>query len=187
MLKTKAQEEQLFRLLAAYAIRNDFIGYCQGMNAIGALLLEILDEEDAFWGLACVVERILPGYHSRTMAGLHTDQRVLGQLVEQYLPKIAAHLRNMKIDMSYISTKWFIGIFIHTLPHAIVLRVWDILLTIAYEGTLACRVLFGVALTILSRVEATILRIDDPGAVLQILQAYDGHLFSPEEVTIVRL
>lgn len=31
---------------------NVFIGYCQGMSQIAALLLMYLNEEDAFWGLS---------------------------------------------------------------------------------------------------------------------------------------
>jgi hypothetical protein len=40
------------------------------MNVIAAVMLIFLEEEDVFWGLVAIVERILPkGYYSTTMVG----------------------------------------------------------------------------------------------------------------------
>jgi hypothetical protein len=39
----------------------------QGMNFIAGCLLLFMDEEDAFWALASVVEDLLPGYFSLAM------------------------------------------------------------------------------------------------------------------------
>ena len=38
-------------VLAAYAVYNTEIGYCQGMSQIAGLFLMYMDEEDAFWCL----------------------------------------------------------------------------------------------------------------------------------------
>jgi hypothetical protein len=39
----------------------------QGMNFVAGCLLLFMDEEDAFWSLACVIEDLLPGYFSTAM------------------------------------------------------------------------------------------------------------------------
>lgn len=37
------------------------------MNFVAGCLLLFMDEEDAFWSLACVIEDLLPGYFSTAM------------------------------------------------------------------------------------------------------------------------
>ena len=181
LLTTRQDQETLSRLLKAYAIRNDVIGYCQGMNAIGAMLLKVLDEETAFWTLACLLELILPGYHTRTMIGLQTDLRVLEHLLEKKLPRLASFMTKHQIEIQHFATKWFVTIFIHTLPERLALRIWDCLLTAIAEGTEACRILFAVAITLLTRLEDTLLATQDPYMLLQILQKYNGNLMSSNE------
>ena len=39
----------------------------QGMNFVAGCLLLFMDEEDAFWSLACIIEDLLPGYYSTAM------------------------------------------------------------------------------------------------------------------------
>lgn len=40
----------------------------QGMNFVAGCLLLFMEEEDAFWCLAVIVEQLLPGYFDTTMA-----------------------------------------------------------------------------------------------------------------------
>ncbi|KAJ1472899.1 rab-GTPase-TBC domain-containing protein [Baffinella frigidus] len=54
--------EPLRRVLSAYCIRDRRVGYCQAMNFVAATLLLVLEEDDAFWVLCCVLEDIVPGY-----------------------------------------------------------------------------------------------------------------------------
>jgi hypothetical protein len=37
------------------------------MNFVAGCLLLFMDEEDAFWSLACIIEDLLPGYYSTAM------------------------------------------------------------------------------------------------------------------------
>ena len=67
----------LRRVLLGYSVRNPSVGYCQSMNFITAVLLLYLDEEQAFWVLAALIEDILPkDYYSPSLIGSRVDQQV---------------------------------------------------------------------------------------------------------------
>jgi len=47
------------------------LGYCQGVGVIAAILLLILEEEDAFWLLCAIVEDLLPAsYYTPSLIGI---------------------------------------------------------------------------------------------------------------------
>jgi hypothetical protein len=59
----------LRRILCAYSRRNATVGYCQGLNFLAATFLLLLPEEQAFWCLAALVERVLgSSYFDERMA-----------------------------------------------------------------------------------------------------------------------
>lgn len=52
-------------------------------------LLLFLEEEDVMWMMCALIEDLLPpSYFSSTLLGVQTDQRVLRQLIVQYLPAL---------------------------------------------------------------------------------------------------
>ena len=54
------------------------------------------------------------------------DQLVFKHLVDLHFPKLGAHLEGQGVNVSSVSTNWFLCIFVNSLPLESCLRVWDI-------------------------------------------------------------
>ena len=140
----------LRRVLGAYAVRNESVGYCQSMNFVAASLLLALptQEEEAFWVLCALVEDSLPEYYTHTMSALKADADALGVLVERLLPDVAKTMERHGVGPHMLCVEWFLKIFVTVLPFETVLRLWDcLLLAPAEPGGV---VLLAVALSVLS-------------------------------------
>lgn len=113
----------------------------QGLNRLAAIALLFLSEEDAFWCLVAIVERLMPvSYYQHSLADAHVDQRVLKDLVSIKLPRLHAHLEQYAIDLSMFTFGWFLTVFVDEAPVSTYLRIWDAFL---FEGN---KVLFDIDL-----------------------------------------
>ncbi|KAJ0399270.1 hypothetical protein P43SY_001854 [Pythium insidiosum] len=164
------QQHELRRVLQAYCLRNPTIGYCQSMNFLGAVLLQHLEEEEAFWVLVAMLEDLLPQFHSHSMLGSRAELRVFTDLVHQKLPTLAQHLQALGVDLAPVTPKWFLCLFLNTLPLTTVLRIWDVFFC---EGS---HVLVRVGLTLLKLREPEILGCDDVLDVYALLKFSDDAL-----------
>lgn len=109
---------KLRRLLVAYSWYNPKCGYCQGMNNLAAtLLLTHATEEEAFWVLVCIIERILPqDYFTSHLIVAQADQRVLIDLVHTMLPRLAQHIDDLGVDLPAVTFAWFLSLYTDCLP-----------------------------------------------------------------------
>lgn len=165
-----ALQRQLFNILAAFAQQNADVGYCQGLNYIaGLLLLATKDEEASFWLLKMLVEKILPQYYIKSMAGLITDLAVLDELVLKADPAIHRHINSIGMPWAVATTKWFICIYAEVLPTETVLRIWDCLF---YEGS---KILFRVALTLIRMHKDKILQTSELGELVACFKEMGQH------------
>ncbi|XP_053129554.1 TBC1 domain family member 8B [Hemicordylus capensis] len=114
----------LRRVLTAYAYRNPKIGYCQAMNILTSVLLLYAKEEEAFWLLVAVCERMLPDYFNRRIIGALVDQAVFEELIRDYLPQLTEHTTDMTF-FSSVSLSWFLTLFISVLPIESAVNVVD--------------------------------------------------------------
>ncbi|CAB1342266.1 unnamed protein product [Coregonus sp. 'balchen'] len=156
---------RLRRVLRGLAWLYPDIGYCQGNRhgeedlhctllccyglytflwLVVSCLLLFLEEEDVLWMMCALIEDLLPpSYFSSTLLGVQTDQRVLRQLIVQYLPSLDRLLQEHDIELSLITLHWFLTSFASVVDIRILLRIWDLLF---YQGSV---VLFQVTLGML--------------------------------------
>ncbi|KAM0786289.1 hypothetical protein ACM66B_001768 [Microbotryomycetes sp. NB124-2] len=169
---------KLRNVLVAYSWRNPQIGYCQGMNNLTAtLLLTHSSEEDAFWVLVCIIEKILPSdYYTSHLLVSQADQRVLNDFVRRLLPDVADHLEELGVELPAITFGWFLSLFTDALPIQTLLRVWDLIFVM---GTV---VLFRVTVAIFQMNKDDILACDSAASLYALMRAVTGHLYQVDKL-----
>ncbi|EDO49828.1 predicted protein [Nematostella vectensis] len=159
----------LRRVLTAYAWRNPSIGYCQAMNIVASVLLLYCTEEQAFWLLVAVCERLLPDYYNTKVVGALVDQGVFEDLTRDHLPELYDHLKDLGI-LNMISLSWFLTLFLSVMPFVCAVNIIDCFF---YDGA---KVLFQIALACLDANRTKLLSIEDDGEAMTILGAYLDHV-----------
>jgi len=159
----------LRRVLTAYAHRNPNIGYCQAMNIVTSVLLIYCNEEDAFWLLVAICERLLPDYYNSKVVGALVDQGVLEDLVKSELPQLHERLENLGM-IQMISLSWFLTVFLSVLPYQTAVYVMD---GFFCDGA---RVIFQLALTVLARNEDFLMNCTDDGDAMMKLSSFFGEV-----------
>eukprot|EP00741_Cyanophora_paradoxa_P023409 tig00021582_g22615.t1 len=173
--EAKSTQDALRRVLQAYAARNSDIGYCQGLNLIGGLLLLIMREEEAFWMLVRLVEGVMPArYYTSGMEDLQADQGVLTVLVQEKLPALHAHLQALQVPLGTMCTRWLVGLFVGSMPVETTLRVWDCLFLDGHE------VLHRVVLAALKTHERALLACRDACDLLHLLPRLLRSAYDPD-------
>lgn len=74
-----------------------------------------MSEEQAFWLLEVLCDRLLPGYYSPSMHGTLLDQRVFESLVQKCLPMIHDHFQAVDVQLSVASLPWFLSLWVSCL------------------------------------------------------------------------
>lgn len=162
---------RLRRILRALAWFYQDIGYCQGTGVIAASLLLFMEEEDAFWMMATIVEDILPAsYYSSTLLGIQADQRVMQTLISNYLSSIDEVLKKHDIELSLITLNWFITLFSGVVHMKILLRIWDLFFL---DGSI---VLFQMTLAMLKMKERQLNDLDNSAAIFNSLSDIPGEI-----------
>lgn len=169
---------KLRRVLVAFSWYDPVCGYCQGMNNLAAtLLLTLPSEEDAFWTLACIITKILPAeYYTSHLLVSQADQRVLVELVDEQIPKLAEHMREIGVDLPAVTFAWFLSLYTDCLPVETLFRVWDILFI---DGMV---VLFRISMAILLLSEKDLLATSGPAAFYGHMHSLTSRMFSVDRL-----
>lgn len=174
-------EVKLRRILRCYAIANPSIGYCQSLNFICGLILQVDDDEErVFWLLSAICAKWLPHVHDTNLEGVSIYQGVLLLYLKQRSPQLyaaivtlegAPSLHEMLLHPPALflpTTAWFMTLYISALPLPAVFTLWD---NILYEGPAA---IFSVALEIFALVGGRIIALAhcgrNGGEIFQVVQ-----------------
>lgn len=161
---------RLRNVLSAYAWKNPDVGYCQAMNIVTSAILIYQSEEQAFWTLNVLCDRLLPGYYSTSMYGALLDQTILEHLLEKTMPILSKHLKKVDVQLSVACLPWFLSLFINSMPLVYAFRVLDCFF---FEGP---TVLFRISLAILKVNGDDLLASKDDGAFMNVLKKYFASL-----------
>lgn len=166
---------RLRRVLYAYSFKSPEVGYCQAMNLFTSVLLLFMGEEEAFFTLCSVCDRILPGYYTTTMVGAVVDQHVFERLIERFMPILAKHIKDHKLQLSIACLPWFLTQFTLPMPLEYACRVLDCFFM---DGVKA---LFMIAVAIMKRNGEAMLAARDDGEMLSIFKEYFATIAEPKK------
>ncbi|MCJ1390403.1 ecotropic viral integration site [Xylographa bjoerkii] len=157
-------QKMLGKVLNAFSLWDQEIGYCQGLGFVVGPLLMHMGDKEAF----CVLVRLMEHYDLRScflpdLSGLHLRIYQFQHLLSQDLPQLAKHLDDLKLEPLYLS-QWFLSFFGVTCPLPMLLRIYDVILA---EG--ASETLMRVALSLMRRNEKKILATTEFGDIMQLL------------------
>lgn len=86
-------------MLTVFSYYNDKIGYLQGMNYIGETILKLPQRPESAY---CMLEYMLRRYFSTLFVGNLENLKLkvyqLTRLMERYLPALAKHFENEKVE-----------------------------------------------------------------------------------------
>ncbi|KAG8438970.1 hypothetical protein GDO86_005233 [Hymenochirus boettgeri] len=166
----------LRRVLTAYAFRNPNIGYCQAMNIVTSVLLLYCNEEEAFWLLVSLCERMLPDYYNTRVVGALVDQGVFEELTRLYLPQLSEKMQELGV-ISTISLSWFLTLYLSVMPFESAVVVVDCFF---YEGI---KLVLQLSLAVLEANMDSLLNSADEGEAMTILGRYLDNVVNKQSVS----
>lgn len=166
------QQQQLWRVLNAYASHNPELGYCQGMNFVAGLLLLVsnFQEEECFTVLAFLMDHVdLAGIYGKSHPLLRRYLRACDMLVKETVPDLYEHFRREEVQAPVYLHQWFLTLFINCFPLSMVTIIWD---AIMCEGL---EVVLRIAVSILHVLRESLLamQLEEISKFFRMMKTYD--------------
>lgn len=133
----KTQLSDLHQIIKAYSLFDKEVGYTQGMAFITVPILLNMEASETF----CLLVKLMFTYGFRDfylpdMPGLRLRMYQLDRLIDEKLPDLAYHFKVEGIKSSMYATQWFLTLFAYKFPLALVLRVFDVVISQGLESIL---------------------------------------------------
>lgn len=161
------------------------------MNIVTSVLLLYAKEEEAFWLLVALCERMLPDYYNTRVvgpcsergspmrsarrrlltkrppvfSGALVDQGVFEELAREYVPQLYDCMQDLGV-ISTISLSWFLTLFLSVMPFESAVVVVDCFF---FDGI---KVIFQLALSVLHANIHQLLGCKDDGEAMTVLGRY---------------
>ncbi|KAG9347089.1 hypothetical protein JZ751_006016 [Albula glossodonta] len=167
-LATEEIERDLHRSLPEHPAFQNEMGIAalrRAMNIVTSVLLLYAKEEEAFWLLVALCERMLPDYYNTRVVGALVDQGVFEELAREYVPQLYDCMQDLGV-ISTISLSWFLTLFLSVMPFESAVVVVDCFF---YEGI---KVIFQLALSVLDANIDKLLNCKDDGEAMTVLGRY---------------
>ena len=153
---SSALQSRIVRVLDAIAQSDTSIGYCQGMNYLAGVTVQVMaTEEECYWVLDTILRKLKLGKLYRPgLKQLKLRCFQLDHLLQTYIPALAQHLKSLKLTAKTYAARWFLTLLSCELPGPTVLVVWDLFLQYGWKA------LFRVMLAMLNSVQTQLLQAD---------------------------
>ena len=174
-------QQQLLRILRAYSLHDEEVGYCQGIGFIAAFLSTYMLEEDVFWMLVALLrgERYnLSGLYRKGMPKALSTMSTMDRMIQKINPRMALHLQSLRIECPLYMTGWLLTLFTSDFPFDYVVRIFDIYIC---EGM---KIVYRIVLALLKEVSSTLLALDFEHTLksLQRLPIELSNVLTPDEL-----
>ena len=119
-------QESLFKVVKAYSLFDNEVGYCQGISFIAGILLLFFPPSDAF----ALLVRIMHHYSLRNnylpgMDGLHQRLYQFDSLLRKHIPLLYKRLKEKGTYSMMYASQWFLTIFTYKFPFEFALLIFD--------------------------------------------------------------
>jgi len=126
----KIGQEHLLNVLKAVSQYLPNIGYAQSMNFLVAFLLMVSggNEVETFWMFVTMARDpkfLLMGLFEKGFPLLDFYTFIFYELLETEMPALHEHLKQQQLPDPLWLYKWFLTVFLYSLPEKYVVRIWD--------------------------------------------------------------
>ena len=184
LFSNEISRRQLFNVLKAFAVNDNRVAYCQGMNCIAGFILVVSEynEIDAFYLMLALFSYSSGENNSLGIRGFYLPEFPLLQLyLYQFdyifykkMPILKKHFENLGIPNEAWVSKWFQTLYTICLPLDVVKRLWDCLFATGLEF------LFNFTLAILKHFEEDLLKFNDMIDLSEYLKSMNPYLNKKE-------
>ncbi|CAL8079014.1 unnamed protein product [Calicophoron daubneyi] len=168
-------QEYLFQVSRAYSLYDDEVGYCQGLSFFAAVLLLHMPVEQAF----ILLVRVSNHYGVRELFlddfdGLHMRLYQLNRIIQDQLPDVAKHFKELGLETHMYASQWFLTLFTAKFPLAVVFHIVDLFLS---EGMIF---IFKVAFSLMRMARRVLLGLDFEGVLKYLRVTLPKRFMTPE-------
>ena len=167
---------KLKNILHAFTVISNNIGYCQGMNFIAGLLLEITnyDEVDTFY-LFCYILGNIRGYFMNQFPLFNYHLYIFEYYFKHFFPKLEKHFQKLELPLELLVGKWIQTLFIVNLPFEESCRIWDSLFIYGFDF------IIPICFSIIHYMENSLLKLKDSSDVMNFLK----ESLSPKDIEYI--